>query len=152
MGEMGAAVSRTLVENGVRVIASLAGRSQASATRAAQAGVEVAADDGALVAEADFMLSIVPPAVSGEVAGRILPLLRAAQRKPVFVDCNAIAPETVRELAAGFRAERLPFVDAGIVGAPPAPGRAGPRFCIATSRARPPPDGEGNKSHCLTNF
>jgi hypothetical protein len=61
MGEMGASVGRVLVESGVRVVISLAGRSQASAGRAAKAGVEVVDDDGVLVSQADFVLSIVPP-------------------------------------------------------------------------------------------
>lgn len=128
MGEMGAGVGRALVESGARVITSLEGRSQASAGRAAKAGVEVVHDDGALVAPADFVLSIVPPSRSAELAERLLPRIRCVDRKPVFVECNAVAPATVRQIAAPFQTEGLPFVDAGIIGAPPAPGRPAPRF------------------------
>jgi len=128
MGEMGAGVSQDLVKHGVRVITSLTGRSPASAKRAAQAGAEIVNDDHALVAQADFVLSIVPPARAAELADRLLPHIRGLERKPVFVECNAVAPATVRQIAAPFQAEGLPFVDAGIVGPPPAPGRAGPRF------------------------
>jgi 3-hydroxyisobutyrate dehydrogenase-like beta-hydroxyacid dehydrogenase len=128
MGEMGASVGRALVESGARVVTSLAGRSQASAGRAAKAGVEVVDDDGVLVAQADFVLSIVPPSRAVELAERLMPKIRGAQRKPVFVECNAVAPATVRQIAAPFQAEGLPFVDAGIIGPSPAPGRPGPRF------------------------
>ncbi len=128
MGEMGASVGRALVESGARVVTSLAGRSQASAERAAKAGVEVMDDDGALVAQADFVLSIVPPSRAVELAERLLPQIRGVKRKPVFVECNAVAPATVRQIAAPFQAEGLPFVDAGIIGLPPTPGRPGPRF------------------------
>jgi 3-hydroxyisobutyrate dehydrogenase-like beta-hydroxyacid dehydrogenase len=128
MGEMGAGVGRALVESGARVVTSLAGRSQASAERAAKAGVEVARDDGALVAQADFVLSIVPPSRAAELAERLLPQIRGVERKPVFVECNAVAPATVRQIAAPFQSEGLPFVDAGIIGPPPAPGRPAPRF------------------------
>ncbi len=128
MGEMGAGVGRALVEGGARVITSLHGRSQASAARAAKAGVEVAPDDGALVAQADFVLSIVPPARAAELAERLLPRIRRVERKPVFVECNAVAPATVKQIAAPFQAEGLPFVDAGIIGPPPASGRPAPRF------------------------
>ena len=128
MGEMGASVGRALVESGARVVTSLAGRSPASAGRAAKAGVEAVDDDGALVAQADFVLSIVPPSRALELAERLLPKIRGVQRKPVFVECNAVAPATVRQIAAPFQAENLPFVDAGIIGPPPAPGRPAPRF------------------------
>jgi 3-hydroxyisobutyrate dehydrogenase-like beta-hydroxyacid dehydrogenase len=128
MGEMGAAVGRTLVEGGARVITSLEGRSQASAARAAKAGVEVARDDSALITQADFVLSILPPSRAAALAERLLPHIRSAERKPVFVDCNAVAPLTVLQIAAPFLAESLPFVDVGIIGLPPVPGTAGPRF------------------------
>jgi 3-hydroxyisobutyrate dehydrogenase-like beta-hydroxyacid dehydrogenase len=128
MGEMGAGVGRALVDSGARVITSLAGRSQASAERAAKAGVEVVHDDDALVTQADFIFSIVPPARAAELAERLLPRIRSAEHKPVFVECNAVAPVTVRQIAAPFQAGGWPFVDAGIIGAPPASGRPAPRF------------------------
>jgi L-threonate 2-dehydrogenase len=128
MGEMGAGVGRALVESGARVITSLDGRSQASAERAAKAAVEVVHDDGELVTQAEFVLSIVPPFRAAELAERLLPRIRSAERKPVFVECNAVAPATVKQIAAPFEMEGLPFVDAGIVGPPPASGRPAPRF------------------------
>jgi L-threonate 2-dehydrogenase len=128
MGEMGSGVGQALIEYGARVITSLDGRSQASAGRAAKAGVEVVHGDAALIEQADFIFSIVPPSRAAELAERLLPRIRAAERKPVFVECNAVAPETVRQIAVPFQAEGLPFVDAGIVGPPPAPGRPAPRF------------------------
>ena len=128
MGEMGAGVGRARVENGARVITSLQGRSQASAARAAQAGVEVMPDDGALVAQAEFVFSIVPPARAGELADRLLPHLSQSAGKAVFVECNAVAPATVKQIAVPLQAAGLPFVDAGIIGPPPAPGRPAPRF------------------------
>ncbi len=128
MGEMGAGVGRVLVDCGARVLTSLSGRSQASVERAAKAGAEVVRNDDELVAHADFVLSIVPPARASELAERLLPPIRAAGHKPVFVECNAVAPATVRQIAAPFQAEDLPFVDAGIIGPPPAFGRPAPRF------------------------
>ena len=128
MGEMGAGVARALVESGARVITSLEGRSQASAGRAAKAGVEVVGDDGALVTQADFVFSIVPPSRAAELAERLLPRIQGVEPKPVFVECNAVAPATVRQIAAPFQTEGLPFVDAGIIGPPPASGLPAPRF------------------------
>lgn len=128
MGEMGAGVGRALVDGGARAITCLEGRSEASAARAAKAGIEVVPNDAALIEQAEFFLSIVPPANAADVAERLLPHIRRVTRKPVFVDCNAVAPATVTQIAAPFLAENLPFVDAGIVGAPPVPGGGTPRF------------------------
>ncbi len=128
MGEMGAGVARRLVERGARVLTNLEGRSAASAERAAEAGVRAVADDEALVAGADFVLSIVPPSRAAELALRLRPAIRAANSKAVYVDCNAIAPQTLEGIAAGFATDELPFVDAGIIGGPPTPEGYTPRI------------------------
>src|SRR5437868_2984004 len=95
MGEMGSGVARRLVERGAKVVTSLAGRSGASAERARAAGVTVVNDDAALVADSELLLSIVPPAVADATADRFRPLIAKAERKPVYIDCNAIAPQTL---------------------------------------------------------
>jgi len=127
MGEMGSGVAARLVQRGARVRTNLAGRSASSAGRARGAGVEIVTDDDALVAGADFVLSIVPPARAGELAERLLPPIRAAARSAVYVDCNAVAPQTVTAIAAPFSAANIAFVDAGIVGGPPS-GDFNPRI------------------------
>jgi 3-hydroxyisobutyrate dehydrogenase-like beta-hydroxyacid dehydrogenase len=121
MGEMGSGVAARLVERGARVLTNLEGRSAASAERARSAGVEIAPDDDALVSGADFILSIVPPARAGELAMRLLPAIRKATPRPLYVDCNAIAPQTLAGIARPFLDEGLPFADAGIIGGPPMP-------------------------------
>jgi 3-hydroxyisobutyrate dehydrogenase-like beta-hydroxyacid dehydrogenase len=135
MGEMGAGVARRLTDNGVQVVTSLAGRSAASAARAREAGVEAVDDDQALVAGADFVLSIAPPARAGELAQRLLPAIRTANPRVVYVDCNAVAPRTVEAVAAPFAAAGLAFVDAGIVGGPPVPGGYTPRIYASGPQA-----------------
>ena len=59
------------------------------------------------------------PARAGELAQRLLPAIQATGGRAVYVDCNAIAPQTVTAIAAPFEAADLAFVDAGIVGGPP---------------------------------
>jgi len=120
MGEMGSGVAARLVQRGAVVRTSLEGRSASSAGRARAAGVEVAPDDEALVADADLVLSIVPPARAGELAERLRPAIAKAGGQAVYVDCNAVAPQTVTAIAAPFEAAGLAFVDAGIIGGPPA--------------------------------
>jgi 3-hydroxyisobutyrate dehydrogenase-like beta-hydroxyacid dehydrogenase len=77
---------------------------------------------------ADLVLSILPPAHALSFAQQMAPLLAAAERKPVFVDCNAVSPETVRQIGAVIAAAGAPFVDASIIGLPPRPGQPGPHF------------------------
>lgn len=135
MGEMGSGVAARMVERGAKVRTNLRGRSGASAQRAKAAGVEIAPDDAALVTGADFVLSIVPPARAGELARRLLPPIQAANNRAVYVDCNAIAPQTVTAIAAPFAAAGVAFVDAGIVGGPPA-GDFNPRIYASGPNAQ----------------
>jgi Domain of unknown function (DUF1932)/NADP oxidoreductase coenzyme F420-dependent len=112
-GEMGTGVGRRLREAGIRVVTSLAGRSERTRERAAAAGLEDVGSLAAAVREADVLLSILPP-------GRALDLAEAVGRDPgpLYVDCNAVSPATALAIAAviGDR-----FVDGGIIGAPSAP-------------------------------
>jgi L-threonate 2-dehydrogenase len=125
-GMMGAAVGKRLVDNGVKVLTSLKGRSAETATRAKAAGMAAAGDEE--IAASDFILSILPPGDAVALAERFRPALKASNAKPVYVDCNAINPKTVDRVAAVIAPTDCPFVDSGIIGSPPKPGDAGPRF------------------------
>src|SRR5689334_14504160 len=113
-GAMGSGVSARLRELGVTVLTSLAGRSAASAERAQQAGMSPVSD--AELLGADLLLSIVPPGDSIAFAERYAPLLKAAPRKPLFVDCNAVSPETALRIGEVLAAVQCPYVDASIIG------------------------------------
>jgi L-threonate 2-dehydrogenase len=125
-GMMGAAVGKRLVDNGVKVLTSLKGRSAETATRAKAAGMAAAGDEE--IAAADFILSILPPGDAVALAERFQSALTASNAKPIYVDCNAINPKTVDRVAAVIAPTDCPFVDSGIIGSPPKPGDAGPRF------------------------
>jgi L-threonate 2-dehydrogenase len=122
-GMMGAAVGKRLVDNGVKVLTSLTGRSAETATRAKAAGMAAAGDEE--IAACDFILSILPPGDAVALAERFQPALKASNAKPVYVDCNAINPKTVDRVAAVIAPTDCPFVDAGIIGSPPTPPPAG---------------------------
>ncbi len=125
-GAMGAAVGARLVEHGVEVLTLLEGRSKASVARAEAAGMRGVDRDA--IATADIVLSIVPPGDAMALAQSLAPALRAAERKPVYADCNAVSPQTVAQIAAVVGATGARFVDAGIIGGPPKPGTPGPLF------------------------
>jgi L-threonate 2-dehydrogenase len=125
-GMMGAAVGKRLADNGVKVLTSLKGRSEETATRAKAAGMTATGDEE--IAACDFILSILPPGDAVALAERFQPALKASNAKPVYVDCNAINPKTVDRVAAVIAPTDCPFVDSGIIGSPPKPDDAGPRF------------------------
>jgi putative dehydrogenase len=125
-GAMGAAVGKRLVDNGLKVLTSLKGRSQETQARAKQAGIAGASDEE--IAASDLILSILPPGDALSLAQHFAPVLKASNSKPVYVDCNAINPVTVDKVAAAIAPTDCQFVDAGIIGSPPKPGDAGPRF------------------------
>jgi L-threonate 2-dehydrogenase len=132
-GTMGAGIARRLTENGIEVRTSLAGRSAASAQRAAAAGMVDATD--AQLAEADFFLSIVPPGDALALVQRLTPAMSAANRKPVYIDCNAVNTATAGNIDAAVMQTGAPFVDGGIIGGPPKTGDAGPRLYVAGPNA-----------------
>lgn len=125
-GNMGASVAARLTENKVTVLTTLTGRSTASAERARAAGMQ-AVDERQLM-DADFLLSIVPPGEAQALAKRLAPRLTAANRKPVYVDCNAVSPDTMIEIAEVASGTGAPFAAAGIIGPPPKAGRNNTKF------------------------
>ena len=121
-GNMGAGIGRRLTENKVTVLTSLAGRSEESAKRAREAGMHPVEEHA--LAEADFLLSIIPPGDALDLARRLAPVLTASNRKLIYVECNAVSPATLQKIAKEIAATGCPFVGAGIIGPPPKPGSA----------------------------
>ncbi len=121
-GSMGAGVGKRLHESGAEVRTLLSGRSAASAERARAAGMKPMNGEQDLLHGADFFLSILPPGEAETLAQRLAPALTALQKKPVYVDCNAISPQTAERVAAVIAPTGAKFVDGGIIGGPPRPG------------------------------
>jgi putative dehydrogenase len=132
-GAMGSGVGARLVEHGLEVTTSLAGRSEASAKRAREAGMRPVSDEE--VATADFFLSIVPPGDALTLAEKFAPIIKRGNHKPVYVDCNAVNPETAVRIANVISECGAPFVDAGIIGGPPRRDGYRPAFYASGSDA-----------------
>ena len=93
------------------------GRSPETNARAATHGLIDTGSVPDLVAASDMLISVCPPHAAVDVATQVERL----GFEGIYVDANAIAPATVRDIAARF--DR--FVDGGIVGPPPTePGLA----------------------------
>jgi 3-hydroxyisobutyrate dehydrogenase-like beta-hydroxyacid dehydrogenase len=123
-GAMGAGIGGRLAERGAHVVTSLARRSEASAKRAAAAGMVAVSDQE--VARADYFLSILPPSEALALAERMAALIGPSNHKPVYVDCNAVSPPTKEEIGQVILRAGSPFVDGSIIGAPPREGYDGP--------------------------
>jgi 3-hydroxyisobutyrate dehydrogenase-like beta-hydroxyacid dehydrogenase len=127
-GDMGHAVAAMLRGHGLRVITCLEGRSARTVALAEKAGVEAVPDDDALVRAADLLLTILVPAQAEHLARRMAAALARTGKDLVYVDCNAIAPQTARRIGALVEAAGARFVDAGIIGPPPKAGTRTPFY------------------------
>jgi 3-hydroxyisobutyrate dehydrogenase-like beta-hydroxyacid dehydrogenase len=120
-GDMGHAIGRVLAAHGLHVITCLEGRSERTRLLAEEAGIEPVPDYRQLVHDADMILSVLVPAQAKNAALLVSQALEDAGSRVIYVDCNAIAPATVREIGEIIVNAGSRFVDAGIIGAPPNP-------------------------------
>ena len=122
MGEMGSATARRLHERGATVITQLAGRSAASAARAEKAGA-VAGRDRRRVRPRRRMSSSrsCRRATRWRWPSGSRRRIKRAGRKTVYVDCNAVSPQTAERIGAALKDTGCIYVDAGIIGPPPGP-------------------------------
>jgi 3-hydroxyisobutyrate dehydrogenase-like beta-hydroxyacid dehydrogenase len=132
-GSMGSGVGRLLAEHGARVPTLLDGRSDATVKRARDAGMIAAT--ACEIAQSDFILSIVPPGRARQLAEQLAPALHASAKNPIYVECNAINPETAAAIGEIVRAAGAIFVDGAIIGGAPKPGAKGPTFYISGEEA-----------------
>lgn len=114
-GEMGSVVGAAARAGGARVLWVSEGRGARTRERALAAGLEDALTLAALAARSDVIVSVCPPHAATEVARSVA----ARGFAGIYVDGNAVAPATAREIARVVEAGGAAFVDGGIVGPPP---------------------------------
>jgi Domain of unknown function (DUF1932) len=107
---MGAAVGAALLSVGHDVRWASRGRSPATERRAEQAGLRDLEDIDGLLAQCELLVSVCPPGAALDVA------LSVRGFGGVFVDANAISPDTAARVGEPFGAR---YVDGGIIGPPP---------------------------------
>ncbi len=122
-GDMGGSVAVVLKRAGADVVAAGAGRSAETRRRIADGGLRDLGSVAACAREADLFLSIMPPELAAETAAAAAVGIAASGRRPIYADCNAVAPQTVQAIAAEVAAAGARFVDAGIIGLNPDSGR-----------------------------
>ena len=118
-GDMGQAVALQIKARGFRVSTALEGRSDRSHALAREAGLNDTGTIARLVAECDVVLSVMNPGAAVEFAQTAADALRECGKRTLVVDCNAISPDTVHEIAALIEGAGGRFLDGGIIGPPP---------------------------------
>ncbi|PTD09190.1 hypothetical protein FCULG_00008519 [Fusarium culmorum] len=123
IGDMGVGVAKLLIAHGFFVATNISGRSQDTIERARDAQVELLKSDSDLVQQSSVILSIVPPKDAEATAARIVKAVKdsGSEKELYLVDLNAVAPSTIKSIAAFVKQENVPirFVDGSILGRPP---------------------------------
>jgi 3-hydroxyisobutyrate dehydrogenase-like beta-hydroxyacid dehydrogenase len=110
---MGAALGAELRRRGHTVLWASSGRGAATNRRAAEAGLRDVVATGELARRSGVILSVCPPHAARAVAQSV------AGFEGVFVDANAVSPETSRAMGATIESRGGRYVDAGIIGSAP---------------------------------
>src|SRR5713226_2304132 len=114
-GDMGSRVGASARANGLRVLWASEGRSPQTLERAAAAGLEDMKGLAAVVAASQVVLSVCPPHAAADLAREVAALGFSG----IYVDGNAVSPQTGREIGRIVEKGGATFVDGGIIGPPP---------------------------------
>jgi len=116
---MGSGIGKVLVQEGYQVLTCLEGRSTLTKELAQKAGFQDTPNLATLLSQADCLISIVPPESALSVAQGIAGQIQSANPGLLYVDCNAIAPQTTLKIAEIIDGAGGRYVDGGIIGSPP---------------------------------
>lgn len=133
-GDMGQGVAMTLKASGFNVHTALDGRSARTRALALEAGLNDCGSMQNVIQTCDVVLSILNPAAAVENAQAAAAAMKATGKRCLFVDCNAVAPQTAHEIDAIIRTAGGECVDAGIIGPPPR-GKASMRMYVSGPQA-----------------
>ncbi|HTD91288.1 MAG TPA: DUF1932 domain-containing protein [Burkholderiales bacterium] len=133
-GDMGQGVAMCIKALGFNVCMATDGRSPRTRALGEKAGLTDCGSLENLVKTCDMVLSVLDPGAAVTNARAIAAACKAANRKIVFVECNAIAPQTMHEITDIMTAVGCTAVDAGIIGPPPRNG-AKQRFYVSGPHA-----------------
>lgn len=127
---MGSAVGRVLKQNGLNVFASLKNRSDRTRLLSQSAGISALDSLDDLTKICDVILSILVPSEAFSAAEKVSDSINS-NRDLIYVDCNAIAPATKKDISKIIESTGCKFVDSGIIGTPPNTAGNKPKFYVS---------------------
>jgi 3-hydroxyisobutyrate dehydrogenase-like beta-hydroxyacid dehydrogenase len=120
-------------EKKFRVITNLTGRSERTQKLSHSVGIIDVQTDEEIINQADFIISILVPAAAKALAQRFAPLL-TKNKHIIYVDMNAIAPQTLLSIASLFPHGN--FVDGCVIGPPPGSKERKPTMYLSGEHAQ----------------
>ena len=114
-GDMGSGIGKVLVQEGYQVLTCSQGRSPLTKELAQKAGFQDTPNLPTLLSQADCVFSLVPPESALSVAQSIAGQIQSANPGLLYVDCNAIAPQTTLKIAEIIGGAGARYVDCGLI-------------------------------------
>lgn len=121
-GWMGAAIAAHLRARGLDVLWHPPGRGPRTQERARQVDLRPVPDFNELLAQADVLLSICPPAAAEQVARAVTRASADSGFRGTYVEANAISPARAVAIAEHLAEAGISMVDGAIIGTPPIDG------------------------------
>jgi 3-hydroxyisobutyrate dehydrogenase-like beta-hydroxyacid dehydrogenase len=122
-GDMGSGLGRLLKSHSIRVVTNLQGRSPRTQELAKSNGIEDVGTDANLLSSAEIIISVLVPSLATSTASRIATAVKQVdkshRRTKFYIDANAIAPATTKEMKKLFVDTGITFIDGSIIGGPP---------------------------------
>lgn len=115
-GDMGSALAKLLKASSLRVVTTCQGRSRKTGEQAQSAGIEILPTLDDVVAESQFVFSLVLPSAAVDMAQQYAERHRLRPHESVFVDANSIGVQTLIEIDAILAQHDIPLVDATLHG------------------------------------
>lgn len=113
-GQMGVTIGAAAKAGGNKVLWCSQDRGAETRERAKQARLSEHQDFGVLLEESDVVISVCPPHAAGELARSVA----SHKFRGIYVDANAISPNSARGVGDIVSSGGARFVDGGIIGPP----------------------------------
>ena len=112
--EMGVSIGAAAKAAGNEVLWTSQNRGPATRERAARAGLSERTKLAEILKQAQFVISVCPPHAASELARNVA----SHAYRGIFLDANAISPDSARHIGDIVSAGGAQFVDGGIIGPP----------------------------------
>lgn len=115
-GEMGTALSRSLLHSGFKVLSSPSGRSDRTRRNAENNGITLKESIEEVISESGLIFCLVPPNCAVEVAELLSGAMRRTGKSPLYVDCNSVGPGTMQTIESVIKRCGAELLDGVFIG------------------------------------